>query len=355
MVIVDTPAVSSVSDGLLVATHMDGDLVVVAKHTDDASARKSIAQMASLRIENILGHRREQRRRARQRVRRLLLPGAEATDRRAAGMTSVASSSRRTTRGRLRAHAWSRSASTSRCTAAAATSSTTSSSTTAAARDLRGGAHIRAPAPRRPRRSAPAEPGSRGCAPYRLRTRGDRRRGRAGRGSELFAGDRHGADRSAGARGRRPRAGLAVRMRGGVVANVPPAAPYLEPESKPAPLARRLGPDATNLTCMVRAYRVPALQAAWTFTSDGMTPSQRCCCPRCARRSGSSKFPRRLQWSEERRDGRRAHPSLATRVRKSGRDGASRVPSPADAMACLPGLFPGLLPLVVAVLLLLLV
>jgi capsular exopolysaccharide synthesis family protein len=55
MVIVDAPAVSAVSDGLLIATHVDGTLVVIAKGTDEREARKTIAQLSSLRIDNVLG------------------------------------------------------------------------------------------------------------------------------------------------------------------------------------------------------------------------------------------------------------------------------------------------------------
>jgi polysaccharide biosynthesis transport protein len=55
MVIVDAPAVTAVSEGLLIATHVDGTLVVIAKHTDDESARKTISQMASLHIDNVVG------------------------------------------------------------------------------------------------------------------------------------------------------------------------------------------------------------------------------------------------------------------------------------------------------------
>lgn len=55
MVIVDAPAVSAVSDGLLIATQVDGTLVVVAKNTDERETRKTIAQMSSLHINNVLG------------------------------------------------------------------------------------------------------------------------------------------------------------------------------------------------------------------------------------------------------------------------------------------------------------
>jgi succinoglycan biosynthesis transport protein ExoP len=55
MVIVDAPAASAVSDGLFIATHVDGTVLVVSKHTDDRSTRKTLGQIASLRLENLLG------------------------------------------------------------------------------------------------------------------------------------------------------------------------------------------------------------------------------------------------------------------------------------------------------------
>lgn len=55
MVIVDTPAVTSVSDALLIAPHVDGTLMVVAKNTGEEEARKTIAQLSSLHIDNVLG------------------------------------------------------------------------------------------------------------------------------------------------------------------------------------------------------------------------------------------------------------------------------------------------------------
>ncbi|HEV7178629.1 MAG TPA: CpsD/CapB family tyrosine-protein kinase, partial [Candidatus Baltobacteraceae bacterium] len=55
MVIVDAPALAAVSDGLLIATHMDGTLLVVVAASDEKEARGSISQMAALGIDNILG------------------------------------------------------------------------------------------------------------------------------------------------------------------------------------------------------------------------------------------------------------------------------------------------------------
>jgi polysaccharide biosynthesis transport protein len=55
MVIVDAPAVAAVSDGLLIATHVDGTLLVISKSTDDRNVRKTLAQITSLRLQNLLG------------------------------------------------------------------------------------------------------------------------------------------------------------------------------------------------------------------------------------------------------------------------------------------------------------
>jgi polysaccharide biosynthesis transport protein len=55
MVIVDAPAATAVSDGLLIAEQVDGTLVVVAKGADERVTRKTIAELSSLRIDNVLG------------------------------------------------------------------------------------------------------------------------------------------------------------------------------------------------------------------------------------------------------------------------------------------------------------
>ena len=55
-VIVDTPALSAVSDGLMVAAHTDGTLLVVAANgTDESDARRAINQLKVFGIDNILG------------------------------------------------------------------------------------------------------------------------------------------------------------------------------------------------------------------------------------------------------------------------------------------------------------
>ena len=55
-VIVDTPALSAVSDGLMVAAHTDGSLLVVADNgTDENDARRAVEQMKLFGIDNVLG------------------------------------------------------------------------------------------------------------------------------------------------------------------------------------------------------------------------------------------------------------------------------------------------------------
>jgi succinoglycan biosynthesis transport protein ExoP len=55
-VIVDTPALSAVSDGLMVAAHTDGSLLVVAANgTDESDARRAVEQLKLFGIDNVLG------------------------------------------------------------------------------------------------------------------------------------------------------------------------------------------------------------------------------------------------------------------------------------------------------------
>jgi capsular exopolysaccharide synthesis family protein len=56
MVIVDSPALTSVTDGLLISTRVDGTLLVVAADaTDEREARHVVTQFAALGIDNVLG------------------------------------------------------------------------------------------------------------------------------------------------------------------------------------------------------------------------------------------------------------------------------------------------------------
>ncbi len=55
MVIVDAPPLGAVSDGLLIATQVDGAIFVVTSNTDEKEARYAVSQLASLGIDNVLG------------------------------------------------------------------------------------------------------------------------------------------------------------------------------------------------------------------------------------------------------------------------------------------------------------
>lgn len=56
MVIVDTPALANLSDGLLVSARMDGTALVIAENTtDEAQARRVIGEFAALGVSNIVG------------------------------------------------------------------------------------------------------------------------------------------------------------------------------------------------------------------------------------------------------------------------------------------------------------
>jgi polysaccharide biosynthesis transport protein len=56
MVIVDAPALSAVSDGFIVAAQVDGSLLVVtANETEETGARKAIAQLGLIGVDNVLG------------------------------------------------------------------------------------------------------------------------------------------------------------------------------------------------------------------------------------------------------------------------------------------------------------
>jgi polysaccharide biosynthesis transport protein len=56
MVIVDTPALSNVTDGLLVTARVDGTVLVVAENcTDEAEAKRVIGELSAIGINNVLG------------------------------------------------------------------------------------------------------------------------------------------------------------------------------------------------------------------------------------------------------------------------------------------------------------
>jgi dolichol-phosphate mannosyltransferase len=137
-------------------------------------------------------------------------------------------------------------------------------------------------------------------------------------------------------------------MRGGAVANVPPLRRILSRNANRL-LSLAVSGRISTLTCMVRAYRVPALKRL-TFTSDGMdaVAEHLLCAVRL--KFDIVEIPATLRWSEERRSaGNRVRLSrVAAQAWATVRMAFSHRPT---LWLAVPGLFPGLLPLVVAVLL----
>ena len=136
---------------------------------------------------------------------------------------------------------------------------------------------------------------------------------------------------------------------GGSVLNVPLLRRLLSRE------ANRFLSLATNgryatLTCMVRAYRVIRYTPAGVSQRSHGRHRRDAAMRACSRICASSKFPRRCEWSQARRNGGRR----INLARMASQIGATVLLGcryrPALWLA-LPGLFPGLLPLVVALLL----
>jgi glycosyltransferase involved in cell wall biosynthesis len=139
-------------------------------------------------------------------------------------------------------------------------------------------------------------------------------------------------------------------MRGGSVVNVPPARRILSRE------ANRLLSFAANgryatFTCMVRAYRTAFLKTL-VCTADGMEANAELLLDAIRKHGSLVEVPARLEWSIDRRSssGRTNLRALAARTWAILRLSFSFRPA---LWLAVPGLFPGLLPLVVATLLLL--
>jgi hypothetical protein len=136
-------------------------------------------------------------------------------------------------------------------------------------------------------------------------------------------------------------------MRGGSIVNVPLLRRVLSREANRL-LSMAAGRFST-FTCMVRAYRVSVLKSL-SFTSDRMAAIPEILLAAMKRRLRIVEVPATLTWSEERRSsgGRlnvsRALAQTAQITRLSFRHRPS-------LWLAVPGLVPGLLPLVVAVLL----
>jgi dolichol-phosphate mannosyltransferase len=137
---------------------------------------------------------------------------------------------------------------------------------------------------------------------------------------------------------------------GGSVRNVPLVRRVLSREANRLLSLATCGRYAT-LTCMVRAYRVEALRRL-EFAGDGMDAVAEMLLSGLRKRMNVVELPAELCWSEERREaGGRFRPLTAFRRIVATCLMACRY-RPALWLA-LPGLFPGLLPLSVAALLLL--
>ena len=136
-------------------------------------------------------------------------------------------------------------------------------------------------------------------------------------------------------------------MRGGSIVNVPPVRRILSREANRL-LSMAAGHFST-FTCMVRAYRVSALKKL-TFRSDRMAAIPELLLGAMKRHVRIVEVPAALTWSDERRSaGGRLNVTraLAQTVQITGLSFRHR-PS---LWLAVPGLVPGLLPLVVAVLL----
>lgn len=139
-------------------------------------------------------------------------------------------------------------------------------------------------------------------------------------------------------------------MRGGSVVNVPPLRRLLSREANRILSLATSGRIAT-LTCMVRAFRVRSLEQL-SFEGDRMEAVPELLL--CALRSKMTvvEIPATLQWSAERRlgGGRVRLSRLASQTWATLRLAFRHRPA---LWLAVPGLFPGLLPLVAAILLLL--
>ncbi|MGC1381406.1 MAG: glycosyltransferase family 2 protein, partial [Candidatus Baltobacteraceae bacterium] len=137
--------------------------------------------------------------------------------------------------------------------------------------------------------------------------------------------------------------------RGGCVRNVPLLRRVLSSEANRLLSLATSGRYAT-LTCMVRAYRVSALRQL-EFRNDGMEAIPEMLLFALRQRMSVVEIPAALVWSDERRaagGGRLRCSKLAARVTHTFLMACRHRPT---LWLAVPGLFPGLLPLVIAILL----
>lgn len=150
----------------------------------------------------------------------------------------------------------------------------------------------------------------------------------------------------------RERADIALAsayMRGGCVSNVPAARRILSREANRF-LALAASGRYSTFTCMVRAYRVSAL-ARIRFSSDRMAAVPELLLCAIKQRMRIVEVPAALTWSDERRSGG-GRLSIARAAAQTLQIVQLALRHRPSLWLAVPGLFPGLLPLVVAVLLL---
>jgi hypothetical protein len=136
-------------------------------------------------------------------------------------------------------------------------------------------------------------------------------------------------------------------MRGGAVVNVPRVRRVLSREANRF-LAFSAGRFST-FTCMVRAYRVSVLKQL-AFTSNRMAAVPELLLAAMKHHVRIVEVPAMLKWSEERRAGtHRLNPIDA--MKQSAKIIALAFRHRPSLWIAVPGLFPGLLPLVIALLL----
>lgn len=139
-------------------------------------------------------------------------------------------------------------------------------------------------------------------------------------------------------------------VRGGCVANVPPVRRLLSREANRLLSLAANGKHAT-FTCMVRAYRTSLLRQI-VFHADGMENSAEILLAAIRLRASIVEIPAELRWSEGRRAARGRFRAMSTLRHIFATTRLAFAFRPALWLA-VPGLFPGLLPLVVVILLLL--
>jgi dolichol-phosphate mannosyltransferase len=138
-------------------------------------------------------------------------------------------------------------------------------------------------------------------------------------------------------------------MRGGSVVNVPWMRRILSREANRLLSLAAKGKYAT-FTCMVRAYRTAFLRSL-SFASDGMEANAQILFAALRAQGRIVEIPARLQWNSQRRSSCRVPVRrLAKQTRATMRIAFAFRPA---LWLAVPGLFPGLLPLVVTVMLLL--